>query len=48
MWWRLFEGAGLNVVFSDYLESEKVITCSEYHRPAEGNSDYRSVDAPRS
>jgi len=48
MWRRLLDGVGFNVVFSDYIESEKVVTCSEYLRPAEGNSENRSVDAPRS
>ena len=45
---RLLDGVGFNVVSSDYIESEKVVTCSEYHRPAEGNSENRSVDAFRS
>jgi len=45
---HLLDGVGLNVVFSAYIESDKVITCSKYHRPAEGNSENCSVDGPRS
>ena len=48
MWRRVLDGAGLNVVFSAYIDSEIVFTRSEYHRPAESNSENRSGDAPRS